>query len=242
MENTEKTENTKDQLVEDLKEIRKKISKLETVQIKNGKIKEELNQSYKKLNEIMEDIVSIITKVAEMRDPYLRGHQKRVSKLATAIAQEMKLTRDKIEGIKFAALVHDAGRFNWPTKIVNNKDQLAEEEHEFIKNHPKISYYILKTVNFPWSIAEIAYQHHEKLDGSGYPKGLKDGEILMEAKIIAVADTVEAMSSKRSYRPSYSIKEVLEEISKNRGILYEPEVVDACLRLFQEKHFQFNEE
>jgi len=238
----ENTENTKDQLVEDLKEIRKKISKLETVQIKNGKIKEELNQSYKKLNEIMEDIVSIITKVAEMRDPYLRGHQKRVSKLATAIAQEMTLTRDKIEGIKFAALVHDAGRFNWPIKIVNNKGQLAEEEHEFIKNHPKISYYILKTVNFPWSIAEIAYQHHEKLDGSGYPKGLKDREILMEAKIIAVADTVEAMSSKRSYRPSYSIKEVLEEISKNRGILYEPEVVDACLRLFQEKHFQFNEE
>ena len=238
----ENTENTKDQLVEDLKEIRKKISKLETVQIKNGKIKEELNQSYKKLNEIMEDIVSIITKVAEMRDPYLTGHQKRVSKLATAIAQEMTLTRDKIEGIKFAALVHDVGRFNWPTKIVNNEGQLTEEEHEFIKNHPKISYYILKTVNFPWSIAEIAYQHHEKLDGSGYPKGLKDGEILMEAKIIAVADTVEAMSSKRSYRPSYSIKEVLEEISKNRGILYEPEVVDACLRLFQEKHFQFNEE
>jgi len=238
----ENTENTKDQLVEDLKEIRKKISKLETVRIKNGKIKEELNQSYKKLNEIMEDIVRIITKVAEMRDPYLRGHQKRVSKLATAIAQEMTLTRDKIEGIKFAALVHDVGRFNWPTKIVNNEGQLTEEEHEFIKNHPKISYYILKTVNFPWSIAEIAYQHHEKLDGSGYPKGLKDGEILMEAKIIAVADTVEAMSSKRSYRPSYSIKEVLEEISKNRGILYEPEVVDACLRLFQEKHFQFNEE
>lgn len=238
----ENTENTKDQLVEDLKEIRKKISKLETVRIKNGKIKEELNQSYKKLNEIMEDIVSIITKVAEMRDPYLTGHQKRVSKLATAIAQEMTLTRDKIEGIKFAALVHDVGRFNWPTKIVNNEGQLTEEEHEFIKNHPKISYYILKTVNFPWSIAEIAYQHHEKLDGSGYPKGLKDGEILMEAKIIAVADTVEAMSSKRSYRPSYSIKEVLEEISKNRGILYEPEVVDACLRLFQEKHFQFNEE
>lgn len=238
----EKTENTKDQLVEDLKEIRNKISKLETVQIKNGKIKEELNQSYKKLNEIMEDIVSIITKVAEMRDPYLRGHQKRVSRLATAIAQEMKLTRDKIEGIKFAALVHDVGRFNWPTKIVNNEGQLAEEEHEFIKNHPKIGYYILKTMNFPWSIAEITYQHHEKLDGSGYPKGLKAGEILMEAKIIALADTVEAMSSKRSYRPAYSIEEVLEEISKNRGILYEPEVVDTCLRLFQEKYFQFNEE
>ncbi|MCJ7657041.1 MAG: HD domain-containing protein [Candidatus Atribacteria bacterium] len=238
----ENTENTKDQLVEDLKEIRKKISKLETVQIKNGKIKEELNQSYEKLNEIMEDMVSIVTKVAEMRDPYLRGHQKRVSKLATTIAQEMKLARDKIEGIKFAALVHDAGRFNWPTKIVNNEGQLTEEEHELIKNHPKISYYILKTVNFPWDIAEIAYQHHEKLDGSGYPKGLKDGEILMEAKIIAVADVVEAMSSKRSYRPAYSIKEVLEEILKNKGILYESQVVDACLRLFQEKHFQFNEE
>ena len=238
----ENKENTKDQLVGDLKERRKKISKLETVQIKNGKIKEELNQSYKKLNEIMEDMVSIVTKVAEMRDPYLRGHQKRVSKLATAIAQEMKLARDKIEGIKFAALVHDAGRFNWPTKIVNNEGQLTEEEHELIKNHSKISYYILKTVNFPWDIAEIAYQHHEKLDGSGYPKGLKDGEILMEAKIIAVADVVEAMSSKRSYRPAYSIKEILEEILKNKGILYESQVVDACLRLFQEKHFQFNEE
>jgi putative nucleotidyltransferase with HDIG domain len=238
----ENTKNTKDQLVEDLKEIRKKISKLETVQVKNDKIKEELNQSYKKLNEIMEDMVSIVTKVAEMRDPYLRGHQKRVSKLATAIAQEMKLARDKIEGIKFAALVHDAGRFNWPTKIVNNEGQLTEEEHEFIKNHPKISYYILKTVNFPWNIAEIAYQHHEKLDGSGYPKGLKGGAILIEAKIIAVADVVEAMSSKRSYRPAYSIKEILEEILKNKGILYESQVVDACLRLFQEKHFQFNEE
>ena len=238
----ENAENTKDQLVEDLKEIRKKISKLETVQIKSGKIKKELNQSYKKLNEIMEDIVSIITRVAEMRDPYLQGHQQRVSKLATAIAQEMKLTRDKIEGIKFAALVYDAGRFNWPTKIVNNQGQFTEEEHEFIKNHPKISHYILETVNFPWNIAEIAYQHHEKLDGSGYPQGLKDGEILMEAKIIAVADVVEAMSSKRPYRPAYSIKEVLEEISKNKGIFYESQVVDACLRLFQEKHFQFNEE
>ena len=153
----------------------------------------------------------------------------------------MTLARDKIEDIKFAALVHDAGRFNWPTTIVNNKSQLAGEEHEFIKNHPKISYYILKTVNFPWSIAEIVYQHHERLNGSSYPKGLKDGEILMEAKIIAVADVVEAMSSKRPYRPSYSIKEVLEEISKNREILYESQVVDACLRLFQEKHFQFNE-
>jgi HD-GYP domain-containing protein (c-di-GMP phosphodiesterase class II) len=238
----ENAENIKDQLVKDLKEIRKKISKLETVQIKNGKIKDELNQNYKKLNKIMEDIVSIITRVAEMRDPYLRGHQKRVSKLATAIAQEMKLARDKIEGIKFAALVHDAGRFNWPIKIVNNEGQLAEEEHELVKNHPRISYFILKTVNFPWHIAEIAYQHHEKLDGSGYPKGLKDDEILMEAKIIAVADVVEAMSSKRSYRPAYSIKEVLEEISKNKGILYESQVVDACLRLFQEKQFQFNEE
>jgi len=238
----ENAENTKDQLVEDLKEIRKKISKLETVQIKSGKIKKELNQSYKKLNEIMEDIVSIITRVAEMRDPYLRGHHQRVSKLATAIAQEMKLAWDKIEGIKFAALVHDVGRFNWPTKIVNKEGQLAEEEHEFIKNHPKISYYILEKVNFPWHIAEIAYQHHEKLDGSGYPKGLKDGEILMEAKIIAVADVVEAMSSKRPYRPAYSIKEVLEEISKNKEILYDSQVVDACLRLFQEKHFQFNEE
>jgi len=236
MQNTEKT---KEQLVEELKEIRNKIAELEKVKVKSNKIDEELSRSYKKLNDIMENIASIITKVVEMRDHYLRGHQQMVSKLATAIAQEMKLSRDKIESIRFAALVHDVGRINWPTKIVNNESKLVEAEYDFIKNHPKIGYYILRSIDFPGLIAEIAFQHHERLDGSGYPRGLKGDEILMEAKIIGVADVLEAMSSNRSYRAAYSIKEALDEISKNKGVLYEPEVVDVCLRLFRKKGFNF---
>lgn len=236
----ENTEETKDQLVEELKKIRKKIAELEKVKVKSNKIEKELNRGYKKLSDIIENIASIITKVVEMRDPYLKGHQQRVSKLATAIAQEMKLTQDKIESIRFAALVHDVGRINWPIKTVKNASKLDKEEYDFIKNHSKISYYILKTVDFPCLIAEIAFQHHERLDGSGYPRGLKGDEILVEARIIGVADVVEAMSSKRPYRPAYSIKEALEEISKNRGILYEPKAVDACLTLFKEKGFKFS--
>jgi len=236
MENTEKT---KDQLVEELKEVRKEITELENVKVKSDKIGEKLSWSYIKLSDIMEEIAHIITKVVEMRDPYLKGHQQGVSKLATAIAQEMKLSRDKIESIRFTALVHDVGKINLPIKIVNNTSKLGKEEYDFIKNHSKISYYILKTVDFPWLIAEIAYQHHERIDGSGYPRGLKGDEILMEAKIIGVADVIEAMLSHRPYRSAYNIKEVLEEISKNREILYEPVVVDTCLKLFREKGFKF---
>lgn len=237
MKNTEKT---KDQLVEELKVIRNNIAELEKVKVKNDKIEEKLSRNYKKLSDIMEDIALIITKVVEMRDPYLKGHQQGVCKLATAIAQEMKLTRDKIESIRFAALVHDVGKINLPNEIVNNASKLGEEEYDLIKNHSKRSYYILKTVDFPWlmAIAEIAYQHHERVDGSGYPRGLKGDEILLEAKIIGVADVIEAMRSHRSYRSAYSIKETLEEISKNKGILYDSQVVDVCLRLFREKGFK----
>ena len=236
MENTGKT---KDQLVEELKKVRKKIAELEKIKVKSNKIEEELSWNYKKLSDVMEEIASIFTKVVEMRDPYLRGHHQGVSRLATAIAQEMKISRDRIESIRFAALVHDVGRINWPTKIVNNDSKLVEAEYDFIKSHSKIGYYILRSVDFPWLIAEIAYQHHERLDGSGYPRGLKDDEILVEAKIIGVADVVEAMSSHRPYRSAYSIREALDEISNNRGILYETEVVDTCLTLFKEKNFKF---
>lgn len=230
---------TKSQLIEELKVIRKKNIDLETAKIKYNVIQKELDQSHKKLSDIMEGIAQIITEVIEIRDPHFIGHQRRVSKLATAIAKEMKMTEGKIEGIKFAALVYDLGKVNVPTEITNKSSKLAEVEYSRMKNHAKISYDIFKKVDFPWPIAEIVFQHHERLDGSGYPRGLKSDEILMEAKIIAVADVVDAMSSKRAYRPAYSIKEALEEISKNKGILYEPEAVDACLKLFKEKSFKF---
>jgi len=178
-------------------------------------------------------------KVVETRDPYSIGHQQRVSKLATAITQEMKLPQDKIEGIRIASLVHDIGKVNLPTEIISKPNKLIEVEFNLIKNYPKTGYDILKKVDFPWPIAEIVLQHQEKIDGSGYPRGLKGDEICIEAKILGVANVVEAMSSYKSYRPALSIGEALAEISRNKNILFDPEVVNACIKLFKEKDFKF---
>jgi len=231
-------EKTKDLLIEELREMHKKIIDLEKVKVMYNQLEKELRQSYKKLKKFIEGTAHIITEIVEIRDPYLTGHHQRVSKLATAIAQEMKLPQDKIEGVRFASLVHDVGKVNLPTEIVSKLNKLSEVEFNFVKNHPKISYNILKKVDFPWPIAEIVFQHQEKIDGSGYPRGLKGAEILIEAKILGVANVVEAMSSSRSYRPAISVEEFLAEISKNKNILFDPEVVDACLRLFKEKGFK----
>jgi putative nucleotidyltransferase with HDIG domain len=236
MKNIEKK---KDPLVEELREMREKIAGLEKVKFKCNQIEKELRQSYKKLKKFMESIAYIITEIVEIRDPYLIGHHQRVSKLATAIAQEMKLPRDKIEGVRFASLVHDIGKVNLPTEIVSKLNKLSEVEFNFIKNHPKIGYNILKKVDFLWPIAEIVFQHQEKIDGSGYPRGLKGAEILIEARILGVANIIEAMSSSRSYRPAISVDDSLVEISKNKNILFDPEVVNTCLRLFKEKGFKF---
>jgi putative nucleotidyltransferase with HDIG domain len=231
-------EKTKDLLIEELRKMHKKIIDLEKVKVMYNQLEKELQQSYKKLQKFIEGTAHIIMEIVEIRDPYLTGHQQRVSQLATAIAQEMKLPQDKIEGVRFASLVHDVGKVNLPTEIVSKLNKLSEVEFNFIKNHPKISYNILKKVDFPWPIAEIVFQHQEKIDGSGYPRGLKGAEILIEAKILGVANVIEAMSSSRSYRPAISIDESLAEISKNKNILFDPEVVDACLRLFKEKRFK----
>ena len=236
MKNIEKK---KDQPVEELQEMREKIAGLEKVKVKYKKIEKELKQSHEKLKKFMESIAYIITEIVEIRDPYLIGRHQRVSQLATAIAQEMKLPRDKIEGVRFASLVHDIGKVNLPTEIVSKLNKLSEVEFNFIKNYPRIGYNILKKVDFLWPIAEIVFQHQEKIDGSGYPRGLKGAEILIEARILGVANVVEAMSSSRSYRPAISVEESLAEISKNKNILFDPEVVDACLKLFKEKRFKF---
>jgi len=198
-----------------------------------------IKQGYKKLQRTMEATINTISKIIETRDPYTAGHQNAVSQIAVAIAQEMKLPEDKIEGMRIAALVHDIGKINILAEILSKPSKLNEMEFSLIKNHPKTGYDILKTIDFPWPVARIILQHHERLDGSGYPQGLKGDEILLEAKIIGTADVVEAMSSHRPYRPSLGIDKALEEISKNKGILYNPEVVDgACLRLFKEKDFE----
>jgi len=202
-------------------------------------VQKELQESYGKLQKTMEGIINTIAKITETRDPYTAGHQLKVSELATAIAREMKLPSDKIEGIRIASLVHDIGKISIPAEILSKPTKLNEIEYSLIKNHSQIGYNILKKVDFLWPVAEIVLQHHEKINGSGYPRGLKGDEILLEAKIICVADVVEAMSSHRPYRPAKGIDAALEEISQNKGTLYDPEVVDICLTLFKEKGFKF---
>jgi len=202
-------------------------------------IQKELQQSYEKLQKTMKDAINTIGKIAESRDPYTAGHQLKVSELATVIAREMKLPPDKIEGIRVAGLVHDIGKNGLPAEILSKPTRLTDIEFSLIKGHSQIGHDILKSIDFSYPIANIVLQHHERLDGSGYPNKLKGDEIMLEAKIIGVADVVEAMSSHRPYRPAKGVDKALEEITKNRGILYDPKVVDACLKLFKEKGFKF---
>jgi len=199
----------------------------------------ELRQSYKKLRKMLADIVQTVALTVEIRDPYTAGHQQRVSQLASAIAQQINLSPDQVEGIYMTAILHDIGKISVPAEILTKPGRLTEIEMNMLKTHPQVGYDILKRIDFPWPLAEIVLQHHERMDGSGYPQGLKGDEILIEARILGVADVVEAMSSHRPYRPALGIDKALEEISKNKGILYDPEVVDACLKLFKEKGFKF---
>jgi PAS domain S-box-containing protein/putative nucleotidyltransferase with HDIG domain len=217
----------------------KEVSEDITIGIRSLRLELKLQQSYKKLQKTMEGTINIVAKIVETRDPYTAGHQLKVSKLATAIAREMKLPPDKIEGIRIASLVHDIGKISIPAEILSKPTKLNEIEYSLIKDHSQIGYDILKTIDFPWPVAKIVIQHHEKINGSGYPQSLKDNKILLEARIMGVADVVEAMSSHRPYRPALGLDKALEEISQNKGILYDPEVVDTCIKLFKEKGFKF---
>jgi len=172
--------------------------------------------------------------------PYTAGHQRRVSELAVAIAQEMGLPEDQIQGLHLAAIIHDLGKIHIPAEILARPGKLSDIEFALIKTHPQAGYDILKNVEFPWPIADIVRQHHEKLDGSGYPQGLKGDQILLESRILTVADIVEAMSSHRPYRSTLGMKATLEEIKRGRGIQYDAAVVDVCLKLFKEKKFKFS--
>ncbi len=192
------------------------------------------------LRQSLEQSIQTIADTVEARDPYTAGHQRRVSELATAIAHEMGLPEDKITGIHLAAIIHDLGKIHVPAEILAKPGKLNDIELMLIKTHPQAGYDILKNVKFPWPIAEIVWQHHEKLDGSGYPQGLKGEQILLEAKILTVADVVEAMSSHRPYRPALGILNALSEIERGRGSAYESAVVDACQMLFNEKEFKFS--
>jgi PAS domain S-box-containing protein len=198
---------------------------------------EEIKRGYEQLQEILHSTVKALASTVEMKDQYTAGHQPRVTQLACAIAEEMGLSEDQIEGIRMAASIHDIGKIMVPAEILNKPGKLTEIQYEMIKMHPRAGYDILKGLKLPWPVAQIILQHHERQDGSGYPQGLSGEEIMVEARILAVANVVEAMNAHRPYRPAYDIKEALAEISKNRGALYDATVVDACLRLFTEKGF-----
>ena len=191
------------------------------------------------LQKSLEQSIRAIADTVEARDPYTAGHQRRVGELAVAIAREMGLPEQKIHGIQLAAAVHDLGKIHVPAEILAKPGTLSDIEFMLIKTHPQAGYDILKDVDFPWPIAEIVRQHHEKLDGSGYPQGLKDGQILLEARIMTVADVVETMSSHRPYRPSLGMELALKEIERGRGSVYDMAVADACLKLFREGRFAF---
>ena len=179
--------------------------------------------------------IHALTAVVEMKDPYTAGHQRRVSGLAGVIAKDMGLSDEKIEGVRMAGLIHDIGKLSVPAEILSKPSQLTGTEFDLLKAHPQVAYDILKAIHFPWPVAEIVLQHHERMDGSGYPQGLKGDDILLEARILAVADVVEAMSSHRPYRPVLGIDKAKEEIRKNKGKLYDPDVVASCLRVCSEK-------
>lgn len=203
------------------------------------KTQNDLQISLKKFERLLNETSSALAQAVEKRDPYTAGHQERVAQLALAIALEMELPEEKVRGVHMAAIVHDIGKIYVPAELLSKPGKLSDIEFALIKTHAQVGYDILKSIEFQWPIAQAVYQHHERANGSGYPRGLHDKDMLLEAKIIAVADVVEAMASHRPYRPALGIEMALDEISKNNGVLYDPNIVSACLGLFKEKRFAF---
>ncbi len=201
------------------------------------KAESKLKESYKKLKRTLNDTIDAFALIVESRDPYTSGHQKRVARLAIAIAEKLGLDNDKIDTIGTAALIHDIGKIAIPASILSKPGKITRIEYDIVKTHSLVGYDMLKNIKFPYPVAKIVLQHHERLDGSGYPKGLTGETILFESKILAVADVVEAISSHRPYRPALGIEKALEEISINRGRLYDPVIVDACKEVFKNRDF-----
>jgi len=193
---------------------------------------EQLRESLIQLRKNLSGTIQAMALTVETRDPYTAGHQRRTSDIARCIAQEMGLSGEQVDGIRMAGVIHDLGKISIPAEILSKPGQLGRREYSLIQDHPETGYNILKGIDFHWPVAEIVRQHHERLDGSGYPYGLRGEEIMLEARIIGVADVIEAMSSHRPYRPSLGAARAFEEIVAHRGVLYDPDVVDISVNLF----------
>ena len=217
----------------------RRVLKERSTRAERDQAEERLWESIRRLQRVMESVVESMSVAVEKRDLYTAGHQKQVAALADGIARKMNLADEEVTGIRLAAYVHDIGKISVPAEILGKAGRLSDQEMAIIKNHPEEGYEVLKGIDFPWPVAEMVRQHHERIDGSGYPQGLKGEEICLGARILAVADVVDAMSSHRPYRPSLGLEAALDEIQKGRGERYGAEVCDACIRLFREKGFRF---
>jgi HD-GYP domain-containing protein (c-di-GMP phosphodiesterase class II) len=202
-------------------------------------MRNQLFRSRERLRKNMGAIIQAMSTTIEKRDPYTAGHQRRVAKLCRAIATQMGFSWEAVQGLRMAAAIHDLGKIHVPAGILNKPGPMSEHELAIIRLHPRTAYDILKGIRFPWPLAETIYQHHERLDGSGYPRQLKGDQILLEARILAVADVVESMASFRPYRPQKDLKAALAELRGHRGTLYDAQVVDTCIALITEKGFDF---
>lgn len=202
-------------------------------------VEDELNNTLGSLRRSLDIIIKTISRTVESRDPYTSGHQHRVSDLARSIAREMALPADVVDGIRMAGVIHDVGKVSVPSEILSKPGKLHYIETKLIQIHPKIGFEIIRNIDFPWPVAGIVLQHHERMDGSGYPYGLVGEDILLEARIISVADVVEAMSSHRPYRASLGIEDALREVESGSGRLYDPDVVQACAQLIRDKGYTF---
>jgi len=207
--------------------------------IERNRAENEVQKNIRKLRQTLGAVIQVLEQTVEVRDPYTAGHQRRVADLARAIAEEMGLSDDQIDGIRIAGIIHDIGKMYVPAEILSKPWGLSQLEFSLIKTHPQVGYDILKAIEFPWPVASIVLQHHERINGSGYPFSLPKEKILIEARILGVADVVEAMASHRPYRPALGLEAALDEISNNKGKLYETKIVDTCLRLFKQDSFTF---
>jgi putative nucleotidyltransferase with HDIG domain len=232
---------TKDQLIDELVAIRRWVAELEVEKSAIDRLNESLSQDAEKLRIVIKDIMITLASTIDTRDTFKTGHQKHVAELACAIAEEMNLSGEKIREIELAALVHDIGKVSVSADLLTRPDRLGETEYNIIKNHPQTGYEILEKAELPEFIGRIILQHHERLNGSGYPHGISGDDIILEARIMAVADVVEAIASQRSYRKALGIDGALKEITRYKNLLYDSDVVDACVTLFTKKGFKWSE-
>jgi len=232
-------EKTKEQLQRELVGLRQRVAALEEVETERRRAEAQLSESLERLRNAIEETVQAMALTVETRDPYTAGHQQRVAELACAISREIGLSEDRIDGIRLAGVIHDIGKVYVPSEFLSKPTQLSVLEFAIIKQHAQVGYEILKGIDFPWPVSEAVLQHHERNDGSGYPQGLFSQDILKEAKILAVADVVEAMSSHRPYHPALGLETALEEINQHKGLRYDPEAVNACSQLIASRRFEF---